>query len=314
MPVRPGRVATISLAFDMLEERGLLSHWSMPAPPDWGFPGGNPGAPGPAFAFAPNRPPAPFASGPGVSSQSRPPAPSVQTPPDAPAITSAGSPDSGAPSAPLAQTSVPRVPPPSDQGSGGPAGEAGVAQEIATNSASSVQLAQSSTVARPIDSAIGTASVGASGVARLVPVTLGLIVPDAMFARSWVSQPGPLFRELEAARPPNAVSGSSDAAGDERARATLNLPNPRGAGLITEFAAFRRTPIGECLNRLLGGLTASDEPVTHQARNNPYVLTIALAVAALETVRRWRRSPTRTTGQTRRVRNSLLIGLPRASR
>jgi hypothetical protein len=314
MPLSSRRVATISLAFDMLEDRSLLSHWSMPAPPDWGFPSGRPGAPAPAFAFAPNRPPPPFASGPGVFSQSRPPAPSAQASQAMPEVTSAVAPDSVSPSTPLAQTAVPRVPPPPDQGPDGPAGDAGVADAIATTSPSSVQLAQSTTVARPIDTTIGATSVGLSGLARLVPVTLGLIVPDALFARAWVTQPGPLYRDLEAARPPNAASGNSDAPSDSRTGSTSNLPVPRGAGLITEFAAIRQTPLGECLKRLLGGLTASDGPVTHPTRNTPYVLTIALAAAALEVVRRWRRGPARPSGLSRRERNSLLIGLPRASR
>ena len=203
MPVRSRRVPTISLAFDMLEERSLLSHWSMLAPsggsfPDGGFPGGRPGAPRPAFAFAPNHSPAPFDSGPGIFSQARSPAPAVQTPQEAPAIASAVAPGSAAPSTPLAQNAVPRVSPPSDEGPDAPEGDAGFAQAIATTSASSVQLAQSTTVAKPIDTTIGTTSAGLSGLARLVPVTLGLIVPDALFARAWVSQPGPLFRDLEA--------------------------------------------------------------------------------------------------------------------
>ena len=231
-----------------------------------------------------------------------------------PAIASAVAPGSAAPSTPLAQNAVPRVSPPSDQGPDAPAGDAGFAQAIATTSASSVQLAQSTTVAKPIDTTIGTTSAGLSGLARLVPVTLGLIVPDALFARAWVSQPGPLFRDLEPARPPNPASGNSDAPSDAHRGSTLNLPMPRGAGLITEFAAVRQTPLGECLNRLLGGLTAPDGAVRRPTRNQPYVLTIALAVAALEAARRWRRSSARASGQSRRERNSLLIGLPRASR
>jgi hypothetical protein len=307
MPVRSRRIAAISLAFDMLEERSLLSHWSMPAPPDWGFPDRHPGPPPPAFAFAPERPPSPFGSGPGDSSQARSSAPSVETSLAAPAITTAGASNSAAPSSPLVQAAVPRTPP-SDQGPDGPVGDAGDAQAIATTSASTVQLAQSTAAGRPIETALGTT------VAGLVPVTLGLIVPDVLFARGWVSQPGPLFREPEAARPPISAVGHSEAPNGARPGSTWNLPNPRGAGLIIDFAAIRQTQVGECLNRLFGGLTDSDRPVTQHTRTHPYVLTVALALAAFEAVRRWRRSTTRTTGQTRRVRNSLLIGLPRASR
>jgi hypothetical protein len=313
MPMKSRRGATVSLAFDMLEERSLLSHWSMTAPPDWSFRDGHAGAPQPALAFAPNHPPTPFDGGTGVSSQGRSPAPSVQTPLAAPAITIPEAPGSEAPTSPSVQAALPRTSPP-DQGPDGPAGEAGFAQAIAASSASSAQLAQPTTVAKPIEATSGAVSVGASGLARLVPVTLGLIVPDALFARAWVSQPGLMFRDLEAARPPNAASGNSVAPAGARPASTLNLPHPRGAGLITEFAAFRQMPVGDCLNRLLSGLTDSDGPVTQYNRNSPYVLTIALALAALEAVRRWRSSRARTSGQLRRERNSLLIGLPRASR
>jgi hypothetical protein len=314
MPVRSRRVAAISLAFDMLEERSLLSHWPMLAPPDWGFPNGHPGPPPPALAFPHDRPPAPFDSGPGVfSSQPRSSAPSVETSPAAPTSASVGATNSGAPSGPLAQPALSRTPP-SDQGPDGPAGDTGGADVIATTSASLFQLAQSTTAARPIGTTLGTTAAGLSSLARLVPVTLGLIVPDVLFARAWVSQPGPLFRDTEAGPPPNAAAGNSDAPSGARPGSTWNLPNPRGAGPITDFAAIRQMPVGECLNRLLAGLTASERPVMQNTRIHPYVLTIALTLAALEAVRRWRRSATRTSSQNRRMRDSMLIGISRATR
>ena len=67
------RTGMISLSFDMLEERSLLSHFSMPGFSDWGFPGGHAGAPVPAFSGsgAPDRSSGPFEGGPSIFSQAR---------------------------------------------------------------------------------------------------------------------------------------------------------------------------------------------------------------------------------------------------
>jgi hypothetical protein len=59
------------------------------------------------------------------------------------------------------------------------------------------------------------------------------------------------------------------------------------------------------LARLLGRFGA-DEPSEHQARDYPYLLPIALGVAAFEVARRWRR---KSKHELRRCRNFVLSSL-----
>ena len=312
MPLRSARRETISLSFDMLEVRSLLSHFSMPAFPDWGFQTGHASAPPPAFAGASNLPPGPFGLVPGGSPQGRSPMANEPTSQAVPAMVSDSTSDSASIPGPLVQPVLERAQP-SDQGQGAQPGDVGVAPAIAASSASPVALASSSTGPGPVETISGAISVGISGLARLVPVTAGLIVPDPFFGRAWASQGVQSFRDLETARPPGA-SGDGNAHYAVGKSSSFGLPAPQGADLITEFAAFRQTPIGDSLRRLFGSLSTSDEPVAHQTQHAHYLLPIALAAAAVEAARRWRRGSSRTSGRSRRVRNSLLIGLPRTSR
>jgi hypothetical protein len=210
------------------------------------------------------------------------------------------------------QAVAPRAQPP-DQGQGGPPAEDSIAQAIAASSAPAVPLAVSPSAPKPLDSTTGTIAVGISGLARLVPVTVGLIVPDVFFSQAWTTQSGPLFREQEKSLPPGK-SIDTQASNESGRSSKLELPNPRGADLITDFAASRQTPIGDCLNRLFGGLSTSDMRVTRETHKVSYLLPVALTVAALEAVRRWRRSSKNSSMRARQSRNSLLIGFPRTSR
>jgi hypothetical protein len=312
MPTSSRRGGTISLSFDILENRSLLSHFSMPMFPAWGFPGGHPGGPPPAFSGAPHYPSEPPGDGPGFPFPARSAAPSASTPQAEPAVAIAPTSNSVNPSSPLVQAVVPRAQPP-DQGQGGPPAEDSLAQAMAASSAPAVPLTVSPSAPKPLDTTAGTIAVGISGLGRLVPVTLGLIVPDVLFSRAWTIQSGPLLRELEKSLPPGK-SIDTQASNESGRSSRFELPNPRGADLITDFAAFRQTPIGDCLNRLFGGLSTSDERVTRETHKVSYLLPVALTVAALEAVRRWRRSSKHSSIRARQSRNSLLIGFPRTSR
>jgi hypothetical protein len=312
MPVSSGRRSTISLCFDMLEERSLLSHFSMPAFPDWGFQSEHASGPPPAFAGTSNRQPGPFGDGPGGSPQGPSPTASESMSQAVLAIVSDSASDSTPLSSPLVQPVFQRTQP-SDQGQGEQPDDVGVAPAIAASSAPSVAPALSPTVPGPLETTSGAISVGISGLARLVPVTVGLIVPDLLLGRAWASQPTPSYRELETARPPGA-SGDPDMPIETGRRSPLRLPAPLGADLITEFTGLRQTPIGDSLKRVFGSLSTSDEPVASQTHHAPYLLPIALAAAAFEVARRWRRGSSRTSIRSRRVHNSLLIELPRTSR
>ena len=90
--------------------------------------------------------------------------------------------------------------------------------------------------------------------------------------------------------------------------APANLPAPRGAGLITDLAAFRHGPIDECLTRLFGGLRRTSRQ-SSRLTVIPIFLPVALAVVALEAARRWRRRSTRRPRQSRRFRNFVINGL-----
>jgi hypothetical protein len=312
MPVSSRRGGTISLSFDMLEERSLLSHFSMPMVSAWSFPGGHLGGPPPAFSGPPRHPSEPPGDGAGFPFQGRSIEPSASTSQAAPAVAIAPTSNSVTPSSPLVQALAPRAGPP-DQGQGGQQGEDSIAEALAASSAPAVPLAVSPPASKSLDTTSGTISVGISGLARLVPVTVGLIVPDVLFTPAWTSQSGRLFRELEKARSAGA-SVDTNGPNDSGRSARSDLPGPRGAGLITDFTAFRSTPIGDCLKGLFGGLSTSDEPVTQQTHNVSYLLPVALAAAALEAVRRWRRSSTKASNRSRQSRNSLLIGFSRTSR
>src|SRR5262249_14995694 len=120
-------------------------------------------------------------------------------------------------------------------------------------------------------------------------------------------------RELETALSPG-FSADTRAPSETGRGSRFDLPSPLGADLITNFEALRQLPLGEYLNRLFGGITTSDGPGTGQNRTASYLLPVALAVAALEAARRWRRSSKAAAARSRRARNAVLIGLPRTSR
>jgi hypothetical protein len=302
----------ISLSFDTLEERSLLSHFSMPALPDWDLPGEHAGGPSPVDFGAPNRAQGQFDSGPYFFFPPRSPSASSQASSAMDFVVSA---NPVAPSSPTVQAVIPKVALPG-QGSEGATGggQADIAQAIAAASAASPAFVPAPVAPKPVEISTGMISVVSSGLARLVPVTLGLIVPDVLSARAWGAQSGPLFTEPETVKTPRGASSDLAAPGNNAWKPTFSLPAPQGADLITEIGGFRHTPLGESLKRLFGGATDSDGRPSREIHNPSYLLPIALAAAGFEAVRRWRQSSKWASGRSRRVRNSLLIGLPRTPR
>jgi hypothetical protein len=313
--------------FDTLEGRQLLSQFSGAAPPGWGRPeghGGSPAAP-PAMFF--NQWPGPL----GKTPNSWTPNPWN----DGQAPGSGGSPSPGF----VSPAEVSQDPPPSNASSAQPASVAGSAQPAETQVAPSAALSSpparpvatvlGSPSARPakpassVDGATIVASGGASGatlptspggfddqVAGVVPsasagaalsvsLSQGLASSTVALALPWVIPSSSLRPALPSA--PGLVTASLE--GESLAGATAiaaaNLPAPRGAGLITELAAFRNGRIEERLTWLFGGSGKASE---QKARGSLYVIHLAIAVLALELARRWQRRVRKGPALTRRFR------------
>lgn len=96
------------------------------------------------------------------------------------------------------------------------------------------------------------------------------------------------------AGPPILVPAPVDAGPQEgdRGRPSADLPEPRGAGLITEMAPLGAGAIEESLAWLLDGFGGLGEPSKERVRTPPYLFAVVLAVAAFEAARRWRRRRT----------------------
>jgi hypothetical protein len=306
------RKGMVLLSFDMLEERSLLSHFSMPGFSDWGFPGAHPGAPPPAFSGAPDRSPGPFEGGPSVFSQARSPSVSAQTSQAAPQVAAVTSSNSFAPPSSIVPAAVPRATAPGPGPALAPV-DPDIAQAIVASTATSNPGVLSPVASKPLETAPGTVSVLISGLGRMVPVTVGLIVPDILLGRAWGAQPGPSSHDQETFLVPGS-SSERDPSSMTARRSPNSLPSPRGADLITDYGAFGRTPIGDCLKQLFGGPSTADGTSSRPISNPSYLLPIALAVAGLDAARRWRKGSKRALRGSRRERNSLLIGLPRTSR
>jgi hypothetical protein len=295
-------------AVELLEERRLLSHFSVPFSPAWGFPGGHGSAPPAFFATSPNRQERPFSSDQGAFQGRSPqrndsPAPAAATAPNA-APSNAASPSN----APV-QAAIPRAQP-TDFVPEGQIAKSVDAQSNATTYAPVIPTADLPALAKAPDTAIGPASPAISGLPRSATLSMGFSAPEALFAPAWADQIKPLTRE-----PITAWSATVGGIRELARRSPGSLPAPQGADLITNLAAFGQAPLRESLLRLFGRLGGSSEQSSeHHALNQAHLLLIALAVAALEALRRWRGRRIRTSGQSRRWRNSLLMGLPRSYR
>ena len=150
-----------------------------------------------------------------------------------------------------------------------------------------------------------TPAGGPSGSAQSIFVSVGLASYTMLFTPTWGIPSGPLRQAPEiAARP--AAAGEIERLNRSAVVATSELPAPRGAGLITDLAAFRQGPIEESLTRLFGGL---GRPLEHAAQSYPYLFQLALAVVSLEVARRWRRRSTPGPQRSRRSRHFLMNSL-----
>ncbi len=145
-----------------------------------------------------------------------------------------------------------------------------------------------------------------SGLAQSVSVFMSLARSALMYAPRWVIVSGPLAPVLQISVQPVFVVGSIESPSGPAANTSADLPAPRGAGLITDLAAFRHGQIDEQVTRLFDRLR---EPLEHQAPNYSCLYWTALALAAFEAARRWRRRSTEGPRHSRRFRSSVITGL-----
>ncbi len=106
-------------------------------------------------------------------------------------------------------------------------------------------------------------------------LALPWVIPSSSLRPALPSAPGLVTASLEG----ESLEGAAEFA-------AANLPAPRGAGLMTELAAFRNGRIEESLTWLFGGSGKASE---QKARGSLYVIHLAIAVLALELARRWQR-------------------------
>jgi hypothetical protein len=313
---RPVRSA---LGFDALEERHLLSHFSVPMSAAWGRSGGDGDAPRAPFAMVSNHPPGPFGGTSSAWAQAQEfsrsgaqPGSTVRIPAEesgAPA-SSASSVQQADPPAPqpTALASVPARPGETFIGStSGRPTKAAASEEGAIN----VAPAGGPSATTPSTPEVGGDQIGAVlsggtlGLAQSVSVFLSLTSAAVVFAPPWAFPSGPSRPAPPVAPRPDTVSGDIATLGESAGCAPANLPAPRGAGLITSLAAFRHGQFEEFLTRILGGLTETSK---HQGHKYPNLVLIALAVSALEAVRRWRRRSTRGPRPTPRFGHFVIDG------
>ena len=305
--------------FDSLEERHLLSHFSVPMSAGWDRSGGDGSAPRATFSMVFNQSPGTFGgrmsssardqSFPGSGALPRSP---ISTPDEARATP--GSP------APSVQQADPRSAPPSafspaparpvETSIGSTAGrptKAAASEEGAINVApGGGPSATTASTPEVSDDQIGAVLPGGSpGLAQSVSVYLSLTSSAVMLGPPWAIPSGPSRPAPPAAPRPEAVSGDPATLGESAGSAPANLPAPRGAGLITSLAAFRHGQFEEFLTRILGGLTKSSK---HQGHRYPNLFLIALAVSGLEAARRWRQRSTRGPRPTRRFGHFVIDG------
>jgi hypothetical protein len=309
MSVSSRRGARMTPAVEMLEERRLLSHFSVPFSPAWGFPGGHGGAPPAFLATAPGRQEGPFGGDPGSFAQGRLPQGNSSPASAAAPIANVGPASAASPSVPSVQAAIPLAQP-TDFVPDGLIGESALDQANATASNPVNPPVVELALPKAPDTPVGPVSPGISGSARPAPVSMGFALPQVLIAPAWAVQ----FRALT--RMPLTVwSGDIGVISDLTRRSVGPLPAPLGADLITHLAAFGQAPIGESILRLFGRQGGSGErSLEHLTLNHAHLLLIALAVAALEAGRRYTGRQSRTSGQSRRWRNSLLMGLPRTFR
>jgi hypothetical protein len=145
-----------------------------------------------------------------------------------------------------------------------------------------------------------------SGLAQSVSVFMSLARSALTYSPRWVIVSGPLAPVLQIAVPPVFVVGSIESPSGPAENTSADLPAPRGAGLITDLAAFRHGQIDDQVTRLFDSLR---EPLEHQAPSYSCLYWTALALAAFEAARRWRRRSTEGPRHSRRFRSSVINGL-----
>ena len=145
-----------------------------------------------------------------------------------------------------------------------------------------------------------------SGLAQSVSVFMSLATSAAEYAPAWAIASGPLAPVLQIAVEPVVIVGNIESPSASAAITSASLPAPLGAGLITDLAAFRHGEIDERMTRLFCNLR---EPSEHEAAEYSYLCWTALAVAAIEAARRWRRRSTEGPRHSRRFRSSVINGL-----
>jgi hypothetical protein len=149
-------------------------------------------------------------------------------------------------------------------------------------------------------------SGASSGLAQSVSVFMSLARSEVSYSPAWVIVSGPLAPVMQVTVDPVAVAGNIESPDGPAALTSADLPAPRGAGLITDLAAFRHGQIDEHMTRLFDRLR---DPSEHQAPDYSYVCWTVLAVAALEAARRWRRRSILGPRRSRRFHGSLINGL-----
>jgi hypothetical protein len=259
-----------AFGFDTLEDRRLLSHSWGPMSAGWQPSGGHGDGPAPAIAMLSNRSPGPFggSSNTWVQGQS---------------FSSIGT---------IAARPATDVP--------------------SNYSAIIVALgaepwAPNSSAPEVSGDQIGALLPGAGpSSAQSVSVFISLDSSAAGSGPPWVIASSPFLPALRIAAEPVVVPGNMESHSGPAAIAVAKLPDPQGADLITELAAFRFGQIEQGLSRLLGVFR---EPFEHEDSGYFYVHWIVLAIAALEAARRWRRQMTQRPRYSRRLRSCVINSL-----
>jgi hypothetical protein len=309
-----------ALGFDTLEDRSLLGHFGGAMSPGWEGRGARVDAPPTTFAMISHHSPGAFGGIPNSSGRGQW-APRIGSQPtgtgsfqDQPQ-TSPGSFASSFQHADAGQPQATTNPSPPASSVGTPIGT--IAARPANAEASDVSDLIATLGAGPGTAAPSAAGVGSdpmdepqpgasSGLAQSVSVFMSLARSAVSYAPAWVIVSGPLVPVLQITVEPVAVVGNIESHSEPAALTSANLPAPRGAGLITDLAAFRHGQIDEHMTRLFDRLR---DPSEHQAPDYSYVCWTVLAVTALEAARRWRRRSTERPRRSRRFHGSSINGL-----
>jgi len=318
MPKYGRRRVKSALGFETLEDRRLLSLFGGSISPGWEPPGGHGNAPT-AVAMISHQSPGPFGGIPSSSAQGQSFSRSGSPPTGygsmqdqaQPTPASSASSFQHADTLPPQSTALPSAPASSVGTSTGTIAARPTKDAASDDSAFIVTLGYGPWTTTPFAPGVSRDDMGGlqpgagSGLAQSVSAFMSLASSEA-YAPHWAITSGPLPVGVRIVPEPVAVSGIIESSNGPAGITSPDLPAPRGAGLITDLGAFSHGQIDERLTRLFGGLR---EESGHPAHQYSYLWWIALAVAALETARRWRRQSTQGPRHSRRFRGVVINGL-----